>query len=265
MEEHRPDRPGGPQVPPREAPAGPYAPRWARLAASRGQGADAGRPLAALAAASRAAAVPVTRWTALEPRDWTLPPLDGRRCGAPVPVSVRGWLVGPDGTAQRLGPTFNNLSRTTVEAAVAELAGRVDRHAPAGSRCVVAAQRFVPAEATVLAHTLPDARTVRLRMCWGLAEPLGDGLHFDTCTVRDGQPPEDYRVTLKPTATAAMPGGTGTVGVPPRLRGRPVLSPAAALDCARAALDVAGAVKGPCDLVFSLTGPDRTLLDCRPL
>ncbi|GGP66370.1 hypothetical protein [Saccharothrix coeruleofusca] len=195
-------------------------------------------------------AVPATRWGAL----------------TGCPVSIRSWLVRPDRPDQVVEPVWNNIDPAGLTEAVAEITAAARRRGAgdaARQRLVLAVQHFRPAAATAL--VLVEARhRVDVRLCWGLAEPLGTPLHFDRFSFA-GEPLhlEGCAIADKYTATVAASGGTHSVRVPPGLVAAPVLALVEVTELAARSRRLARVGAAPVELEFALVGTQRLLLAVR--
>jgi hypothetical protein len=229
-----------------------------------------GAPLAALAVAGDLADGPDTRVLTAPFEVWT------SRCGAQLamvaaelggPVSVRGWLLRPGHRETAAAPTLNNLEPSTLPEAVTEIvAGARRQGAGVGHRVVISVQRFVAATASVLARVDPATRWLRLRACWGVAERLGEPVHFDHLLVRGRQcAVVERRVVRKPTATvAAGGGGTHTAPVSPARQLAPVLGGHAVRPLVGLCLDIADRLGAAAALRFALVQDRTYLVGCAP-
>ncbi|MFJ9584806.1 hypothetical protein [Streptomyces acidicola] len=251
----------------------PSEPRWDDLSHERCPDARlAGLELAALARASEVVAVVDTRWAVATVGMWLERPYhDPVRQSADgmadcrTPVSVCAWTRDAHGGVRRVGPVLNNLEPDTVAETLVELAAVALRGGGPDTVCVVAVQRFLALEATVLARVNPADHTVVLRACWGLAEWLGETLYFDEWRARGDGTVTESLILLKPTATFAALGGTETVDIAPRLRSTPVLDIGLVRALTLHAFAVAAALSGPCELTFGLWTGRVLLLSCVPV
>ncbi|APU14257.1 MULTISPECIES: hypothetical protein [Actinoalloteichus] len=178
--------------------------------------------------------------------------------------SVRAWLVIEGEPDRRVGPVLNNLDADVLSETLVELvmvaAGMEPR---ADARLVVAVQRFVDVEATVLA-VLRD-ETVRLRTCWGLAEAVDGPPYFDELWLTaDGLRVLRERVVDKPIATRAAFGGTEGRSVPRGRRRIPVLDPAGARLVATLAAELDAGISASVEWEFGLLADEVVLLSCPP-
>ncbi|MFD0773268.1 hypothetical protein ACFQZ2_04935 [Streptomonospora algeriensis] len=184
--------------------------------------------------------------------------------GAEGPVSTRAWMLDGCGRAERIGPVLNNLPTVAVHDAVTEYAARA-LHLGGKRRLVVAVQRFIMPEVTMVARADPGGESVRLRGCWGIAEDLGDAPSFDHWLLEGSELLlRECSPAPKLTATAAAATGTRRVAVRPAYRVRSVLSGEAVRLIGRRALDIARVVGRPVELEVAVRADRSWLVDCSP-
>lgn len=179
-------------------------------------------------------------------------------------ASVRGWLLGPD---RAIGPVLNNLEPSTLGDAAVELVVLAQRAgAEPEHTLAILVQRFVAADASVLARVDPAGQSIRLRACWGVAERLTERLYFDEMLLRgDGLAVVEHRVVAKPTATVAALGGTQVVPVPAELQRAPVFDRDAVRPLAQLCVAVGQRLGVPVELEFAVAGDAHFLLGCEPV
>ncbi|GAA3731951.1 hypothetical protein HDA32_000516 [Spinactinospora alkalitolerans] len=244
--------------------------RRARLVAVRG-GARldpllVGEPLAALADACAVLPAPPFGYVQMTPRDGRSVVEDG---SAPLEgsgsVSTRAWAVRWGGRADRVGPVLNNLPPGAVDDAVTEYAAQARRLGDRPLRLVVAVQRFLVPEVTLLCRAAPGCRSVRLRGCWGLAEALDGAPHFDEWLLEGPDLDlRESRVAAKLTATAAGAAGTRRVAVRPGYRVRNVLHLPAVRAIAGQARVIAKSLRRPVEVEVGVRADGNWLLACSP-
>ncbi|ASO19709.1 hypothetical protein FHR81_000613 [Actinoalloteichus hoggarensis] len=178
--------------------------------------------------------------------------------------SVRAWLVIDGEPDRRVGPVLNNLDADVLSETLFELvmvaAGTTSSPE---ARLVVAVQRFVDAEATVLADLREGS--IRLRACWGLAETVESPPYFDEFWFSaDRLRVLREHVIDKPTATRAAFGGTEGRSVPRSRRNLPVLDAARARLIAGLTEKLDAGVPISVEWEFGLLSHEIVLLSCPP-
>lgn len=194
--------------------------------------------------------------------------LAGAAHAVPMPVSLRGWLVGGGAGGRRdrgIGPPLRNLDAAAAAEAVIELvalAGHVDGDALLAIRL----QAYLAVDASVIVLAGPAAEILLVRACWGHPEDLGAGVHYDRLWLGTADlSVRRSEVVDKPTATVAADGGTHTVGVAPQWRSSPVIPDAAlASSIAATALRLASRLGHAVELELGIAPSRLHLIDADP-
>ncbi len=204
--------------------------------------------------------------------------------GEDVPVAVRSSAVDEDGgIASFAGQHETFLNAVGVDAVVDAVvrcwrsaqgerarAYRRQHGRDAGAPLAVLVQRLVAADVSAVAFSADPVTGERGRVVinasWGLGESIvGGTVTPDTYVVTADGAVLDRVVADKRRMTVALPGGVREVDVPRLLSRAPALDDARAVEIARLAAALEGAMGWPVDVECAFGDNTLYLLQCRPI